>query len=119
MKKEITVDDLTGIETDEAAEIQGMFGDETFSLDLTAESRDALIKLFRDRDSEPLRNLLSPVIEAVAIKPSSPSKPAAASKDGPTPKQIREWARANGIEIEEKGKIKQDVKDRYLAAHPA
>ena len=49
MKKEITIDDLTGIETDEAAEIQGMFGEETFSLDLTAESRDALLSLLRPR----------------------------------------------------------------------
>ena len=117
MKKEITIDDLTGIETDEAAEIQGMFGEETFSLDLTVESRDALLTLFRDRDSEPLRNLLSPVIEAVEVKPE-PKKPAkpAAYKDDP-PAQIREWAKANGIEVPERGKIKQEVKDQYNAAH--
>ena len=116
MKKEITVDDLTGIETDEAAEIQGIFGEESFTLDLTMESRDALLALFRERDSEPLRNLLSPVVEATVIE-SKPSKPTTTPAPKDDPKQIREWARANGIEVSEKGKIKQEVKDRYRDAH--
>ena len=116
MRKEITVDDLTGIETDEAAAIQGVFGEESFTLDLTAESRDALLSLFRERDCEPLRNLLSPtIIEAAEVKPDKPTtKPAT---DEPAASVVREWARANGIEVSEKGKVKQDLKDRYIAAH--
>jgi hypothetical protein len=41
----------------------------------------------------------------------------AAGSSGPSPKEIREWARANGYEVPDRGRIPADVREAYDAAH--
>ncbi|MXG89806.1 histone-like nucleoid-structuring protein Lsr2 [Nocardioides flavescens] len=43
--------------------------------------------------------------------------PSASSSDGPSAKEIREWARENGHEVPERGRIPADVREAYDSAH--
>lgn len=38
---------------------------------------------------------------------------------GPTPKDVRSWAREQGIDVPARGKVPDDVVDRYKAAQDA
>ena len=41
----------------------------------------------------------------------------AASTSGPSPKEVREWARENGHDVPDRGRIPADVREAYDAAH--
>ena len=41
----------------------------------------------------------------------------AAAANGPSAAEIREWARSQGLEVPERGRIPADVRDAYEAAH--
>jgi hypothetical protein len=45
------------------------------------------------------------------------SAAASSSSDGPSAKEIREWARENGHEVPERGRIPADVREAYESAH--
>lgn len=36
----------------------------------------------------------------------------------PDPKAVREWARAEGLKVGDRGRISTEVVDAYRAAHP-
>lgn len=42
---------------------------------------------------------------------------AAASSGGPTTKEIREWARENGHDVPERGRVAAEIREAYDAAH--
>lgn len=42
---------------------------------------------------------------------------AAASADGPSAAEIRAWARENGYEVPERGRVSAEVREAYAAAH--
>lgn len=37
---------------------------------------------------------------------------------GPTPSEVRQWARENGFEVGVRGRLHQEVLDAYMAVHP-
>jgi hypothetical protein len=39
------------------------------------------------------------------------------SAGGPSPKEIREWARGQGMDVPERGRVSADVRAAYEAAH--
>ncbi len=41
----------------------------------------------------------------------------ASSSDGPSASEIREWARANGHEVPDRGRVSSEVREAYAAAH--
>lgn len=41
----------------------------------------------------------------------------AARAGGPSPSDVREWARGRGIEVNERGRISSEVLEKYEAAH--
>ena len=41
----------------------------------------------------------------------------AASNDGPSASEIREWARANGHTVPDRGRVSAEVREAYAAAH--
>lgn len=51
---------------------------------------------------------------------AAPGRPAArrnaAKGDGPTPGELREWARANGYQVSERGRISEQIREAYAAA---
>jgi nucleoid-associated protein Lsr2 len=40
-----------------------------------------------------------------------------ASSDGPSASEIREWARANGHTVPDRGRVSAEVREAYAAAH--
>lgn len=39
-----------------------------------------------------------------------------AKTDGPSPSELREWARANGYQVSERGRISEQIREAYAAA---
>lgn len=48
---------------------------------------------------------------------SGSSRRAAASSDGPSAKDVREWARENGWDVPDRGRVSSEVREAYDAAH--
>ncbi len=42
---------------------------------------------------------------------------ASSSSDGPSASEIREWARANGHEVPDRGRVSSEVREAYAKAH--
>ena len=47
----------------------------------------------------------------------SASTSSAAAKSGPSAAEIREWARENGWDVPDRGRVSSDVREAYAAAH--
>lgn len=113
--KTLLVDDLDGSDAD--VTITYSIDDEFYSIDLTEENAQAF------------RKVLAPYIEvsAVAEAPSArsvrsittaPSAVSTSTKRSPEQLQaIRDWARANGYEVADRGRIKADIVEAFEAAH--
>ncbi|MET3862549.1 hypothetical protein ABIE38_003495 [Dietzia sp. 2505] len=105
------VDDIDGTElhNEEARSIEFSFDGKDYSIDLSAANADAF------------REAISPYLNA-ATKMSSGAKRKAARKSasktstGET-KLIREWAKSNGYNLSDRGRIPADVMDAYAAAN--
>ena len=104
----ILVDDLDGSEATEQVEF-GVDG-RSYEIDLSA------------ANSAKLREVLAPFISAArrtggrrsSGSSSAPSRPAA---DREHNQAIREWAKAQGMKISERGRIPSDVLEAYRTAH--
>jgi hypothetical protein len=48
---------------------------------------------------------------------SSGSSGSSSSGNGPSPKEIRDWAREQGMDVPERGRVSADVRAAYEAAH--
>lgn len=105
------IDDLSGEEADRTVPF-GLDGVE-FEIDLS------------DENAEKLREALAPYVAAARRTGGrrSPGRPAAAaSSSSGTPKRgreenqrIREWAKKQGLEVSERGRIPNDVAEAYDA----
>ena len=100
----ILEDDLEGGEADETVQ---------FSLD----GKDYEIDL-STANAEKLREALRPYAEAgrKTTRNSGPRRTRTSGSDPDTAK-IRAWAKENGHEVSDRGRIHQSVKDAYYAAH--
>lgn len=102
----VLVDDLDG---DEAAETV------SFALD----GVDYEIDL-NEGNAEALRQALGRYIDAgrrVGGRRRKGAKVAAGGNSGPSAADIREWARANGWDVPERGRVSAEVREAYAAAH--
>ncbi len=97
----VLVDDLT----DEAADTTVSFG---------LDGRDYEIDLTEANASE-LREVLSCYVNA-ARKMSRSGRPVTRTQSKADPAAVRAWAKANGIEVNERGRIKAEVVEQYRAA---
>ena len=98
-------DDLDGSEATETV---------TFGLDGTTYEID-----LNDKNAAALRDALAPYLghgRKVGAAPRRGRK-AAASSGGPSAKEIRDWARANGHEVPDRGRVSAEVRSAYDAAH--
>jgi len=50
-------------------------------------------------------------------EPKSTRSRSSASSDGPSASEIREWARANGHTVPDRGRVSAEVREAYAAAH--
>lgn len=101
----ILVDDLDGTEADETL---------TFGLDGTTYEID-----LNDRNAAALREALGGYVghaRKVTAGARRGRKPAGSSSNTNT-KDVREWARGQGMEVSERGRISTNIQQSYDAAH--
>jgi hypothetical protein len=105
----VLVDDLDGGPADETV---------TFSLDGVSYEID----LTHD-NAAALRDALAPYVGhgrrvGASTRRSSSARAPRTRASGPgSPAEVREWAKAQGIEVNERGRISADLKAKYDAAH--
>jgi hypothetical protein len=98
----ILVDDLDGSEADETL---------TFGLDGTTYEID-----LNDRNAAALREALSGYV-GHARKVTSGARRGRKAAGSSNTKDVREWARGQGMDVSERGRISADVQQAYDAAH--
>lgn len=101
----ILVDDLNGGNADETVQF-GLDG-VAYEIDLSTEN------------AEQLRAALTEYV-AVARKSGRISRGARKARvavGGPSANEVRDWARANGYEVNVRGRVPQEIRDAYDAAH--
>jgi len=97
-------------------DIDGSAATETiiFGLDGTTYEID-----LNDKNAGKLRTALAPYVgHARKVGPAPRrGRKAAASPDGPSAREIREWARRNGYDVPDRGRVSADVRAAYAAAN--
>ncbi|MFN3601874.1 MAG: Lsr2 family protein [Dietzia sp.] len=103
------IDDIDGTELgEEANSISFAFDGKEYSIDLS------------DENAEAFREVMAPYIDAghrVTGGKSKPARKAAAKSSSGDTKAIREWARENGFDVSDRGRIPADVMEAYAAAN--
>jgi hypothetical protein len=107
-RKEIVeyTDDLDGSSTDDVQTVRLSYGSRTVDVDLGAKNRSKLEKY------------LTPYLEA-GRRVSASRGGARGGTHGLTEdvKAIRDWARAQGLDVSERGRISKTIRDAFDAAH--
>lgn len=101
------IDDLDGTDLGETSQtISFAFDGKEYAIDLS------------DDNAEAFRQAVAPYIEAghrvTGSKPTTARKTAATSRDT---RAIRDWARANGYNVSDRGRIPANVMQAYAAAN--
>lgn len=101
----ILEDDLDGGEADETV---------SFALDGTSYEID-----LNEANATAMREALATYVgHARKVTGSRGRRSSAKSTgSGPSPKEVREWARENGHDVPDRGRIPADVREAYDAAH--
>lgn len=93
----------------------------TETLDFSYRRADYQIDLSA-RDARALDKLLAPVLAASRRREKRPvtRRPVTETPSGvPVPKAVRAWAKNEGIEVSDRGRVAADVMKRYQDAHGA
>jgi hypothetical protein len=101
----VLVDDLDGSDATQTV---------TFGLDGTTYEID-----LNDKNAATLRDVLSGYVghgRKVGAAPRR-GRRAAAVGSGPSAKEIRDWARANGHDVPDRGRVSAEVREAYAKAH--
>lgn len=103
----VLTDDIDGSEIEDGKGGTVSFGLEgrNYEIDLSDKNADKLRGLFKDYIS---------VARVVGTKTGTAGK---RTQIGPAAKDVRAWAQANGHTVPERGRIPQEVRDAYDAAH--
>jgi len=102
----ILEDDLDGGEADETV---------SFALDGTSYEID-----LNEDNATKLREALATYVGHARKVTGSRGRgraKSASSTSGPSPKEVREWARENGHDVPDRGRIPADVREAFDAAH--
>ena len=102
----VLVDDIDGSEATETV---------TFGLDGVTYEID-----LNDEHAAALRDAVAPYVghaRRAGGQRSSSRSTAAATTDGPSTKEIREWARENGWDVPDRGRVSSEIREAYDAAH--
>lgn len=72
-----------------------------------------------DANAEKLREAVAGFVGHARKVTSAPRRGGAkkAVGDGPSPKEIRAWANANGHDVPERGRVPESIRQAYDAAH--
>ncbi|MEU9256554.1 Lsr2 family protein [Streptomyces sp. NPDC048270] len=103
----IYTDDLTGEETQEAATHILVLDGIEYEIDLAPDSYDRLLEAVAPFTSVGRRAGRVNRVKATASDASRTSGDTA---------EIRAWAKANGLQVNDRGRVPKDVRDAYNAA---
>lgn len=106
----ILMDDLDGTEGTDTETVPFAFEGVSYEIDLTKENREALSEALAPYVGAARRLGRAPA----ATPRKSPEK--AADSGGEDLDAIRAWARKNGHEVADRGRVAQAIKDAYYAA---
>lgn len=100
------VDDLDGTEIAEGkgGEVHFGFDGANFVIDLT------------DKNKKELEKVLTPYLNAARPDRGTPRRVKKAATSGEAAK-IRAWAKDNGMDVPERGRVSAEVRQAYKAAH--
>lgn len=100
------IDDLDGTDLGETANIISFtFDGKDYSVDLS------------DENAETFRQAIAPYISAGRRVTGTRTKTTRARSSGGNTKAVREWARANGYEVSDRGRVPDDIMGAYTAAN--
>jgi hypothetical protein len=112
--KVITIDDIDGYEGEDVARRDFEVGETKYTLDLG----EANFKKLQE-----VLELLAPFLDkATVVKQAGRSRKGAPDTAprlrGYSNSDVREWATDEGIEVSARGKIADEIYDKFIAAHP-
>jgi hypothetical protein len=101
----VLVDDIDGSEATETV---------SFGLDGTTYEID-----LNDKNAAKLRDVLASYVGHGRKVGSAPrrGRRSAAASNGPSAKEIRDWARSNGFDVPDRGRVSAEVREAYDKAH--
>jgi hypothetical protein len=99
----ILVVDLDGSEADETV---------SFALDGTSYEID-----LNEKNAAKLRDALSGYIGHARRVSTTRKRKSSASTSGPSARELRDWARSNGYEVSDRGRVPAEVREAFDAAH--
>ena len=100
----ILVDDLDGSDASETV---------TFGLDGTTYEID-----LNEKNATALRDALAGYVgHARKVTSSRGRKAKSSASSGPSAAELRDWARSNGYEVSDRGRVPAEVRDAFDAAH--
>jgi Lsr2 len=101
----VLVDDLDGSEATESV---------AFGLDGTSYEID-----LNEKNAAKLRDTLSGYIGHARKVGAAPrrGRKSAASTSGPSAREIRDWARSNGHDVPDRGRVSAEVREAFEKAH--
>lgn len=99
----ILVDDIDGSDAEETV-VFALDGNE-YAIDLNA------------ANAGKLREAMAPYIAHARRHSSGKRRGRAAGAGGPSASDIRDWARSQGMEVSERGRVSGEVRAAYEAAH--
>lgn len=103
----IYTDDLSGTESDEVSTHAFALNGVNYEIDLTPENYDKL--------DAALRPFIDKARKVGRTKGAGRVRKDAA--DGPSAEEVRAWARANGHEVNDRGRVPKDIREAFDVAH--
>jgi hypothetical protein len=70
-----------------------------------------------NRNAAGLRKALAPYVDAGRVMKGKRGRVAKRTRVGADPRTIKEWARANGYEVKDRGRLPQQIVDAFNAAN--
>lgn len=99
----ILVDDLDGSDASETV---------TFGLDGATYEID-----LNDKNAAALRDALAGYVGHARKVTTSKGRKTRATTSGPSARELRDWARSNGHQVSDRGRVPAEVREAFEAAH--
>jgi hypothetical protein len=105
----LLIDDMTGEESTDVTNVAFSYAGSDYEIDLN------------DENYEKFTQALAPFVAKArrikrSRKPSTSASPQSRSSS-PDSAKIREWAKENGYDVSERGRVPQEIREAYAKAH--
>lgn|SRR5688500_5630966 len=95
-------------------DIDGSDASETVSFGLDGASYEIDLN---DKNAAALRDSLAGYLGHARKVTTSRGRKTKSVTSGPSARELRDWARSNGYEVSDRGRVPSDVRDAFEAAH--